>query len=186
MKDFLKDYAKNLYRLWKWLRGVAAVALLIFLAVLAVSFLGRSKKVETTLDACLLTQSGEVLTCEVYIKGELNLYPLRHDRDYFYTEPLGTGVRGISVNGKPGIGELYAEEDHKELLIGVNDRGTFCMGRNGDRMFAEMDVSYLFPDRESQRCVVAAPASNLEELQQLLEGQVLPEYHWEKFAWLMD
>ena len=186
MKEFLKDYARNLFRLWKWLEKAATVLLLILIVVLAVSFMGRSKKLETTLDACVLTESGEVRTCEVYIKGELNLYPLRHDRDYLYTEPLGTGVRGISVNGKPGIGELYAGEDHKDLLIGVNQRGIFFMDREGSRMFAEMDASYLFPDMESQRCVVAAPARNLEELKQLLEGQVLPEIHWEKFSWLMD
>lgn len=185
MKRFLQDYAKNLYWLWKWLRKVAMVLLLAFMAVLLVSIMGYSKDLETTLDACVLTESGEVLNCEVYIKGELNLYPLRHDQDYLYTEPLGTGARGISINGKPGIGELYAREDHEDLLIGVNDRGTFCMDRKGTKLFAEMDASYLFPEVKSQRCVVAAPATNLEQLKQLLEGQTIPKYHWEKFSWLM-
>lgn len=184
MKEFLKDYAKNLYRLWKWLRGVAAAALLIFMAVLLISVIGYNRDLETTLDACVLTESGEVLTCEVYIKGELNLYPLRHDQDYLYNESMGTGARGICINGKPGIEQLYAGEDHEDLLIGGNQRGIFFMDREGSRMFAEMDVSYLFPDMESQRCVVAAPASNLEELQQLLEGQPIPQSHWEKFSWL--
>ena len=186
MKAFLKDYIRNLLLLRRWCAKVALVLLLSFIAVLAVSSIGFNRDLETTLDACVLTQSGEVLTCEVYLKGEMNLYPLSHERDYLYNENMGTGARGICINGKPGIEQLYAGEDHKDLLIGVNNRGVFCMNREGTKVFAEMDVSYLFPEMESQRCVVAAPATSLEELQQLLEGQVLPEYHWEKFSWLMD
>jgi len=186
VKQFWKAYIKNLYLTWRWLGKIAAVLMIAFLAMLLVSWMGSTKNIETTLNACLLTEDGEVLNCQVYIKGELNRYPLRHGADYFYTEPLGTGVRGISINGRPGIGELYCNDSHETLLIGASDRGVYFMDRKASLMFAETDLKYVFPELDSKRCVVAAPASNLEEMKQLLEGQPIPKYHWERFAWLME
>jgi len=186
MMDFWKSYIKNLYWIWKWFRKVAAVLLLIFMAALLVSWLGHTEEIETTLNACVVTQAGEVRTCQVYIKGEMNLYPMRHGQDYFYTEPMGTGIRGISINGKPGMGELYSNNSHKDLLLGASDRGVYFMNREATLVFAETDLKYIFPELDSQRCILAAPASDVSQVRQLISQQTIPAYHAEKFSWLLE
>lgn len=184
MPKLWKDIARPFFRTWNLVRTVIAVILTAYLILVLFSLTGFTDDLETTLDACVIAEDGQVLTCQVYVKGEMTHYPLRPHQDYFYTEPLGTGVRGISINGKPAIGNLSFDREHQDLAVGVSQRGVYFLDRKATLMFGETDLNYLFPDLSSQRCIVAAPASNAEQLRQLIAGQTIPASHAAKFDWL--
>lgn len=180
MQEEANIWQKTSVRIIQWVRIGMLVLGIFMLAVLVVQDLGFPKNVDETLSACVITESGEVLSCEVSLKGEVTNYPFKKDR------------YGMEDSIKVWFGDRWLVEfeyDHGtfDYTIGdaywSGDTVAGVMRRKRDVLFVEMDVKTIYPEMESQRCVLVAPAKNEGDALNLLHT-VSPEKLINSLEWV--
>jgi len=149
-------------------------------AWLFIKNMGFPQNVDENLPACLIMQDGEVLSCEVSLKGEVTNYPFKKDN------------YGMEDWVKVWFGDRWLVEfayyhGTFEYMIGdaywSGDTVEGLMSRNRDLLFLELDVKMLLPEMESQRCVLVAPATEKAEALKLLQA-VSPEDLLHSLQWV--
>ena len=163
---------------------------ILLLAYIFISGYGRVTELDRVLPATVMTGSGDILTAEVTVKGEYTTYPFGgvfgSGRDTFASEP----GEGIFVGGKPFIYRIdYGRKEEAYFYGTRNDQPSFPAQYIAKRDCGELviftDVRFLFPDRESEPCLVVAPANSNAEARRSLEN--LPElYLLEDFEELLE
>jgi len=127
--------------------GIAAVAV-IGLLVLVLQNVGFPKTVDETHTASVITEGGQQLECLVELRGEVTEYPLNREKygmdDSVVIYANGTRLLSVSFHGDRSTG----------FVVTQNQRAVCALAVHRQAMFLETDVKNLFPELESQRCLV--------------------------------
>lgn len=145
------------------------IAVVVFFGVLQFRYIGAPEMVDETMAACAVTVEGEVIPCEVNVKGKLAVHPFANGVDTFESD----AGEGIFINGIPVVYDIhFFQEDGDYWYIKENDqpsyRAQYVVKRECEEFVFCMDVSLIFPERESEPCLIVAPAQNLEEARRIL------------------
>ena len=163
-------------KLWWRMDTLLCVLLLIGIAGLIVSFVGFPKEIEEIVSACVYTESGETISCEVQVKGEVTTYLFRENVWY-----------DISVyRDHILIVELEYDTEDGEYAYQQTYRSTGVKNVDRDALLVEMDVHTLFPGMEHQRCVLSIPAMNKNAAIEILMDEAVQQEWKQVFAWFTE
>ena len=173
-KNLLSHFFELVFRL----DILATLVLLIFLAGLVVSFIGFPQQIDETLEGCIITETGEQISCTVRMEGEVTHYIFREGK-YSMTDQLRVTVDGnFLVNITYDLGN--------DFYVFSNSRTVDAILRlSRDLLLAEFDIQMLFPDMESCRAILVAPAEDMEQIPLLLEDPNISENRTEPFRWVL-
>ena len=125
--------------------GVLTLGILVVL-VLFLRNLGFPKEIHETLPATVITESGQTLECTLEIRGEVTDYPLNKDK-------AGADDKVVIYANEKRLVEVYYKPGGENLFARRGD--TVCLLKTQrDAMVLETDIKTIFPDMESQRCLV--------------------------------
>lgn len=125
--------------------GVLTLGILVVL-VLFLRNLGFPKEIHETLPATVITESGQTLECTLEIRGEVTDYPLNKDK-------AGADDKVVIYANEKRLVEAYYKQGGENLFARRGD--TVCLLKTQrDAMVLETDIQNIFPDMESQRCLV--------------------------------
>ena len=135
----------------KLIRGIRYGVLIFGILVVAVMFLvnlGFPREVNTTFHAMVMTAEGETLEATVELKGQVTKYPLNRGKasveDNVTVYINGNRMMLVSLHGERQSGFICAQNDKAVCLLSVNL----------DKLLLETDLKYIFPDMDSQQCLV--------------------------------
>lgn len=115
--------------------------------ILLLRNVGLPKQVDEHLSTYIITEDGTLFRAMgVDIRGEITYYPLNQDKRGMDDQMV------IYANGKRLV-QIYCKQDGEYLFA---QRGnTVCvLSRQRDQILLETDLQYIFPDMESQRCLI--------------------------------
>lgn len=146
MQKEAEQWQKKSVRLIQGIRyGVLALGIL-FVLVLFLRNLGFPKEINETLPATVITESGQTLECTLEIRGEVTDYPLNKDK-------AGVDDKVVIYVNEKRLVEVYYKQGGENLFARRGD--TVCLLKTQwDAMVLETDIKTIFPDVESQRCLV--------------------------------
>ncbi len=116
--------------------------------VLLLRNVGFPKQIDERLPVYLVTENGDLLFRAMWvdIRGEITNYPLNQDKSGMDDQVV------IYANGKRLV-QVYCDQDGEYLFAQWGD--TVCvLSRQRDQILLETDLQYIFPDMESQRCLI--------------------------------
>ena len=127
--------------------GVLAVGFLV-VAVMFLTNLGFPREVKETLPAVVMTEDGQMMECTLELRGEVTKYPLK--KDVFGKDDSVT----VYANGKRILlVSLYG--DHSSGFICTQNQKAVCLlSVQLDQILLETDLQSIFPEMESQSCLV--------------------------------
>lgn len=128
-------------------------AILIFavlgVLVLFLQNLGFPKEINEKHSATVITEGGQTLECTVEIRGEVTNYPLNPDKygldDKVTVYANGKRLLLVSFNGDRSTGFICTQNQNAVCVMSVRR----------DALILETDVQNIFPEMESQRCLVS-------------------------------
>ena len=177
MKNWMQNKRKeleglSLFELWlRWDRLGLIIGLPVIIGIFLIGTFGSVKSVDQTLPACVITADGKILSTNVRIEGELTVHPY---------DPFGSvdtfesdAGEGIFINGIPVAYDIHFFREDSEYVYRKNDqpsyRAEYVVKRECEEFVFCMDLSLIFPERESQLCLVVAPAGDEAEAKVILE-----------------
>jgi len=183
MKNWIENKKKemkelSLFELWlRWDRLGFIIGLPLILGLLILPLVNVTDKIDEALPGCIITEDGEMLSCEVTMTGQVR-------RFLFGSPEYGTeDVSGVNVDGKQvTIFQFGAGND--EFTYSDRNGAASFMRRDFSLFFTELDAGFLLPEKEGIRCMVVAPAGSREEALVLLDGVEIP-YEAERFDWFL-
>lgn len=111
--------------------------------------LGFPKEVNETLPALVITEDGQTLECTLEIRGEVTNYPLNQSKfgidDQVTIYANGNRILLVSYNGDGETGYICTQ----------NQNAVCVMAAQRNAVILETDVQNIFPELESQRCLVS-------------------------------
>ena len=170
-------------RIVKTLRFAIGVCGILIMAGLFLYNIGISQDIDQTLAACVVTEDGQGIPCEVRITGEVTVYPLKdksHKRSC-----TDDGEVTVYANGNR-LGILSFDAGNEEFTYGETYPAVYVMRRDLGIFFAQTDVARIFPEKESQLCVIAAPSENKADAIALLKAQDIPSHYESNFRWVLE
>lgn len=126
--------------------GIAAVALLGLL-IIFVQNLGFPKQIDEHLATYIITEEGILFrNMGVNIQGEITNYPLKPNKFGMDDQVViyANGKRLVQIFYKQGGEYLFAKQGDTVCILGVNR----------DTILLETDLRNIYPDMESQRCLI--------------------------------
>ena len=146
MQKEAEQWQEKSVRLIQGIRyGVLIIGVLVIL-VLFLRNLGFPKEINETLPATVITESGQTLECTLEIRGEVTDDPLNKDK-------AGLDDKVVIYANEKRLVEVYYKQDGEVLFARRGD--TVCLLKTQrDAMVLETDIKTIFPDMESQRCLV--------------------------------
>lgn len=161
--------------------GILALALLGVL-VLLLQNLGFPKEVNHGFGGVTVhTQSGEILTCEVRIKGETTEYPFAKGKF------SGADELTVFVNGKRILSFNPRIDRETGSVYAVKGDVIFAMTPDRNRILLEMNLKEIFPEMDAQRCLLMSHGDDRAyALLNLRERIGIPEYLKDRFAWFTE
>ena len=125
--------------------GVAAAALLGLL-ILFVRNLGFPEQINETIPASVMTADAQTLDVSLTIRGEVTNYP-------FQSEKMSKGdqITVFVTESNQRILQLVPSEDY---FFGSRGGSVCILNRQRDHLLLETDLQYLFPNMESEICLV--------------------------------
>jgi len=163
-------------------KGVLIYCILV-MALLFLYNLGILEKVDKFLPAAVAAEDGGSYTCDIRIIGEATRYPVKEflcGHSY-----RGSGEVTVYANGQR-LAIVSLDGGDPDHAGGYNYPATCVLRRDLESAFAETDVQRVFPEQESQRCIIVAPACNAEGAIALLKKQGLPEAWQTAFQWALQ
>ncbi len=149
MQKEAEQWQEKSVRIIQWVRyGIIALGILIVL-ILFLRNLGFPKEINETIPATIITEDGQTLECALQIRGEVTDYPMNKTKAGIndHVVVYANGKRLLLVN-------LYA--DRSTGFICTQNQNTVCMmSVRRDAMVLETDIQNIFPDMESQLCLVS-------------------------------
>lgn len=163
---------------WMTFRQVARAILVAIFALVIFSLVGCPKEMEETRDAVLYTQSGESILCDIQIKGDVTSYPLKGYSLYDLE---------VSCNGVSFAFLGYDPEERQYDLSKTTQGNTTILDIPNDVLVAELGLQSIFPERESQRCILVSPVMDFDAAMELVSRATEdnPEYA-QPFSWAED
>lgn len=149
------------------------------LLILLLQNLGFPREVKHTFGGVKIhTESGKILSCDVRIEGETTHYPFAKDK-FSRSDELT-----VFVNQKR-ILTFHPQLDRETgSVYGVSKDCTFAMTPDRNRICLEMDIQKLYPQRESERCLIIDFGEDRAEALLTLQDRIgIPERLKERFAW---
>lgn len=134
-----------------------ALCFLLGVGWLFIRNVGFPKNVDEALPACVITSGGEVISCEIVLKGEVTSYPFQSDK-YGMDDRVKVWFKDrwlVELEYYHGTFAYAIADDRR-----YDDTVSAMMSRNRDMLIMELDVKTIFPEKESQRCVLIAPAES--------------------------
>ena len=138
---------------WMTFRQVARAILVAIFALVIFSLVGCPKEMEETRDAVLYTQSGESILCDIQIKGDVTSYPLKGYSLYDLE---------VSCNGVSFAFLGYDPEEQQYDFSKTTQGNTTILDIPNDVLVAELGLQFIFPERESQRCILVSPVMDFD------------------------
>lgn len=178
-----KAWEKRSVRIVKALRYSIGIYGILVMIGLFLYNVGIPQNVDETLTACVITEEGETHPCEVRITGEATEYPLKNiirKRSYSYG-----GSVTVYANDKR-LGILSFDEGNDNYTHTYSHPAVCVLRRDREVFFAQTDVQKIFPEQESQGCVVIAPAENKADAISLLEAQDILDHYESEFRWILE
>lgn len=169
----------NILKTWCRLDRIACALLLLVIVCLIIANMGFTKKIDETLNGCVITEEGNQFPCSVNLKGEITTYLLKE------------GKYGMSDNiavyaNDQFVGNLPYDTGNESYVYNSNDTATAIMKRSRDLIFVELDIQTLFPEMESRRCILIAPTDNAAFGIDLIRNLDVPDIYASKFSWLAE
>lgn len=115
--------------------------------ILLLRNVGFPKQIDEHLSTYIITEDGTLFRAMgVDIRGEITYYPLNQDKRGMDDQVV------IYANGNRLV-RIYCKQDGEYLFA---QRGnTVCvLSRQRDEILLETDLQHIFPDMESQRCLI--------------------------------
>lgn len=169
------EFLRKTIGFWRRLDTIGSILLLVVLACLVISFVGIPKGLNETVDARVYTEFGEVIPCQVLIKGEVTHYPFRNTADYSIS----------AYRDHILISEMTYNTKKQQYGTCQTYRFTGIKDIAQDVLFVEMDLQTLFPEMGSQRCIIAAPGRQMESIIRILDQEEIPKNIKEAFDWFI-
>lgn len=115
--------------------------------ILLLRNVGLPKQVDEHLSTYIITEDGTLFRAMgVDIRGEITYYPLNQDKSGMDDQVV------IYANGKRLV-QVYCDQEGEYLFAQWGD--TVCvLSRQRDQILLETDLQHIFPDMESQRCLI--------------------------------
>ena len=165
---------RTFFKFWRRIDNIACVILLVLIGCLIISFIGFPKDVDEIVDACVYTENGETLSCQIRITGEVTNYPFRSYAQY----TICAYRENILVS------EMEYNTRTQKYGYCKQHRFTGIKDIENDILVVEMDLHTLFPDLESQRCMVVAPALERNAAMEIVNNSGDNEEFQKHFAWV--
>lgn len=163
----------HVIEVWWRVDTVASIVLLVAIGCLLVSCIGFPKELDETVEACVYTESGEEIACQVQIEGEVTRYPFKGYEKYDLDVYLGSirifKMQNISSKEPYAYWQTYR-------LASINDI-------QKEILVVETDIQVLFSERESERCLIVAPALDKETAVKIVKDSAASETMQARFAW---
>lgn len=163
----------NIMKGWWRVDTVASIVLLVTIGCLLVSFIGFPKELDETVEACVYTESGEAIAGQVRIDGEVTRYPFKgyeqYDLDVYWESVRIFKLQNISSKAPYAYWQTYR-------LTSINDI-------QKEILVVETDIQVLFPERESQRCLIVSPTVDMETAMKIVKDSAASETIKAQFAW---
>lgn len=167
--------------------GLLVILLVIGIGKIVYDAVNLPKRIPIgqTMSGFVLAENGESYTCDVRIDGEMVLYPFEDGQSQFN----GNADGGIWINGKfETTYMVFLPSNDSAYAHWPSDSGGAMMSRNCDLFVASKDLQSIFPDEESMRCIVVAPANDEAEAKALLKqltAEELPDLYQDIFSWIL-
>jgi len=169
----MKEKLRKFVRIWMRMDLIGSIVLLGILVCLVVSFVGIPKDLEETVDACVYTESGETFPCQLRITGEVTTYPFRKNKEYV-----------ISVYREHIlVSEMHYNTAKQRYAYCQTYRFTGIKDIEQDVLLVEMDLQTLYPEMESQRCMIVSPVLKHREAMEIINSVDYDEYK-NPFSWV--
>lgn len=172
----IKNLLWKFVKFWWRLDTIGSILLLIALACLVVSFVGIPKKLDEIVDACVYTESGETISCQIQMQGEVTSYPFKNYAQYDI----------IAYREHILVSEMQYNTSEQQYGYCQTYRFTGIKDIENDVLVVEMDLHTLFPEKESQRCLISIPALELSKAMEIVNKSNAPEEFKEPFAWCLQ
>ena len=125
----------------------------LFFACLGVLILllrnvGFPKQIDEVYTASVITEDGQMLACTVELRGEITEYSLNRDK---------SGMEDhvdVYVNGSRMLSVSFRGDRRTGFFATQNKKAVCALAVRRDAMFLETDVNCLFPEMETQQCLV--------------------------------
>lgn len=148
MRQEAEQWQKKSVRLiWGVRYGVLALGILVVL-VLFLRNLGFPKAINEVIPATVITEAGQTLECTLELRGEITNYPL--NRNKFGMDDSVT----VYVSGNRLLVVSFNVDRSTGFIVAQNRNAVCMMSLRRDAVILETDIQNLFPDMESQRCLV--------------------------------
>lgn len=166
----------SIVKIWRRMDTIGSVIMLIVLGCLVISFIGIPKEIDEIVDACVYTEHGETLHCEIQIKGEVTNHPFRNYSEYsicaYRDNILLSEMQYNTAKQQYGYCQQYRFTGIKDIL--------------NDVLVIETDLNYLYPNMETQRCMIVAPAQERDTAMDIVNHSGEYDAFKAPFSWVGD
>lgn len=178
MQKEMEQWQKKSVKLIQGVRyGVLVFGILVIL-VLFLRNLGFPKEIHETLPATVITESGQTLECTLEIRGEVTDYPLNKDK-------AGADDKVVIYANEKRLVEVYCKQGGGYMFAQRGD--TVCiLGARRNVVLLETDVENIFPDMESQRCLLVTGTDDARSVWEEAASYTLPAEYIEQFTFFLD
>ncbi len=173
IRKILEHYKK----VRKMLGVLGSIFFLLVIASMIGYNMGFPKDIDERLDACIFTEDGRIISCQVTLKGEVTRYPLQKEA---YPED---GELIAYVGDQPIASFSYGKSD-LEFTWQRDSNSTRFLRRDRSLILVGRDLQRIFPEEAAMHSILVAPvmdkaqvAALLDTLPQELAGEAV-------FAWL--
>ena len=157
--------------------GILALGILIVLA-LFLRNLGFPKEIDELIPAAVISEDGQTLECTLEIRGEVTDYPLNKNK-------FGADDNVILYANERRLVEVYFKRGGEYLFAQRGD--TVCiLGARRNVVLLETDVKNIFPEMDSQRCLLVTGTDDVQSVWEEAAGYNLPAEYIEQFTFFQD
>ena len=161
----------------KLIKDVRYGVLILGILVVFVLFLrnmGFSRDINETYTAAVIMKGGQLLECTVEIRGEVTEYPLNKYK-------IGKDDKVVVYANGNRMVEVYYKQGREYLFAQRGD--TVCiMATQRDAVVLETDLRNIFPEMESNRCLLVSNYANANTIWDEISTIDLPTEFLEKFT----
>ena len=125
--------------------GIAAVALLGLL-IIFMQNLGFPKQIQETVSVSVITADGQRMEASLTIRGEITNYPFKPQKT-----SMSDQITVFETESNKQILQLSPSFDY---YFGSRNGSVCLLNYQKDQLLLETDLQNIFPDKESQRCLI--------------------------------
>ncbi len=175
--QLIRKMLRHCIQIWKMLGVLGWILFLLVIANMIGYFMGFPKDIDETLDACIFTEDGRTISCQVTLKGEVTRYPFQEEA---YPED---GELIAYVGDQPIASFSYWTSD-LEFTWKRDSYSTRFLRRDRSLVLVGRDLQRIFPEEAAMHSILVAPVMDRAQVMALLDTLPQELAQEDVFSWL--